>query len=137
MKKLVIVISIFIFVFGCISPNFEKPIESGENCNNQNCFENNFFKCEKSFGNLNPSKETEIYYQIIDKKNNKCEIYLELNKAQNLPEILIGLNAKCSLTFDEMMQLQTEMNIDQLDCSGPLYQTMKQIKELKISDDYE
>lgn len=135
MKKVGIILLlgiIFLFILGCVAP-LEKPTTSGEECNNENCFTNNFSNCVVSHGTLTPDANTQIYYQIIGAKETNCEIYLQLDKAEQLPEMLSGLNAKCIVNFDEMMQLQTELNIEELNCEGPLYETIKQIKQFQTN----
>ncbi len=133
MKKITILLIIGITILltlGCTAP-LEKPAQTGEECNNEDCFTNNFSSCINSHGILTPDEKTEIYYQIIGAKENNCEIYIQLNKAEQLPEMLSGLNAKCLIDFDEMMQLQTELNIEELNCKGPLYDTIKQLKQFE------
>lgn len=137
MKRIGILLIIGITIlltFGCIS-TIEKPASTGEECNNEECFTDNFSNCIVSHGNLTPDEKTEIYYQILEKKENNCEIYLQLNKAEQLPEMLSGLNAKCLVNFDEMMQLQTELNIEELNCQGPLYDTIKQLKQFETTQE--
>jgi hypothetical protein len=134
MKKIIflLIILITVLTLGCTGP-IEKPASTGETCNSEECFTNNFESCIVSHGDLTPDANTQIYYQIIGPKENNCEIYLELNKAEQLPEMLKGLNAKCIVNFDEMMQLQTELNIEDLNCQGPLYDTIKQIKQFETA----
>ena len=126
--KIAFLLFAILFLLGCTI--ITKPIEQGTNCeNSEDCFINNFSTCDKAFGTLTPNEDTEIYYQILEKKDTNCEIYFELNKAENFPSILAGLNSICVLNINEVMILQNEMNIEEFNCRGPLYNTIKQIKE--------
>ncbi len=107
-------------MFGC-TKTIEKPVQEGVDCkDNLVCLTTNFIVCEKAFGTI-IDKNEEIYLQILETKNDKCEVYLQLNKSSKAPSILLGLNAKCRVNIAELIELQQKMNFEELDCEGPLY----------------
>jgi hypothetical protein len=136
LKKVILLILISLFLLGCT--NISVPEKNGANCDfNEDCLIENFIVCEKAYGRINADQNSEIYFQITGEKEEKCEVYIQLNKSSAVPEFFNGLNANCILGFDEFMILRNEMNIDKLNCQGPLYEAALQISALKIVDNNE
>jgi hypothetical protein len=81
-----------------------------------------------SFDNCDLVKQ-EIFYEdyemmgeIIGQEGDKCLFTLTLTNAPGLQAFAVGSNANCKLSRSEIDLLQSgDMNIVDLDCSGPLY----------------
>jgi hypothetical protein len=138
MKKVIFVVLIvasLFFVAGCFAPSIEKPAPIGTNCSgNDICFATNFLTCEEAYGNISPDANTELYLQIIGYSGEKCEVYLQVNKAASVPEMFLGLDAICKVTPQELLELQESMNIGDMDCKGPLYDAAITAKNLGLLD---
>lgn len=130
MKKIIflLILIITLFLFGCVT-NIQKPSVKGTNCDtNQNCLLKNFNECNKAYGKIIDGNES-LFVQILEKENEKCSVYIELKKSTRVPEFLFGMNAKCTLKINELTEVLEKMNIEDLDCEGPLYDALKSAKE--------
>ncbi|MDD3083763.1 MAG: hypothetical protein PHP82_01950 [Candidatus ainarchaeum sp.] len=130
-KNIIVLILVILFAFGCLGPTIEKPVEEGIKCNDLDCIIKNFSECKKAFGTT-IEEEEEAFIQILEPFGEKCEVYFRLEKSSKLPEILFGLDAKCKLSLNELIELQETMNIEELDCEGPLYEVAINAKNLGL-----
>jgi hypothetical protein len=134
MKKVFLVLLIImIFVSGCLGPGIVVPEKEGVDCeNNMLCIVENFLSCKKAFGTI-IEKDNETFIQIIEPVEEKCEVYIKIEKSNDLPEILYGLDMRCKLSIIELASMQ-EMDITKMDCEGPLYDTTITAKNLGLLD---
>jgi hypothetical protein len=63
--------------------------------------------------------------KITGKENDKCLVTLTLVDAPGLEAFAVGSKADCKLSRAELDALQNDMNMDNLDCSGPLFDLAK------------
>ena len=134
-KKFFVLVTIFcvIATSGCLGPRIEKPVVEGIDCKeNLLCLGTNFLACEKAYSTIKEENE-EIFFQILGPKDDKCEVYLQLNKSAKVPEMLYGLDAKCKLSLQELLELSEKMNIEEQDCEGPLYEAAKNAKKFGLT----
>jgi len=129
MKKTIIILALLLcttlFLSGCFT-TIPRPEQEGKMCADDICFVEAFFNCEKAFGETT-QEGNQAYIQIQGKEGEKCIVYIEMLKAEGVPEFLKGLNAICKVTEADIPKI-TDQQIDQLDCTGPLYDALKAVK---------
>jgi hypothetical protein len=132
MKKIFLIsLVVMVFVSGCLGPGIVVPEKEGIDCeNNILCIAENFLACEKAFGTI-VEENNEIFIQIIGPVEEKCEVYIKLEKSDDLPEMLYGLDMRCKLSVGELASMQ-EMDFTKMDCEGPLYDTAITAKNLGL-----
>ena len=127
-------LSAAIILSGCFGPTVQKPAPEGKLCDyNMDCAAESFFSCDKSYGNIQPDPDSEMYYQVIGTEGDKCNVYIQLKKAKDVPEFMYGMDAICKVTPAELAEKFVSggnIDISKMNCTGPLYEAAKAAQAL-------
>jgi len=130
-----VLLAIVLIVSGCFGPTVQKPVPNGKACDtNGECLLASFMTCEAAYGTFTPDPQNSFYFQVIGTDGNNCKVYLQMQKAKDVPQFMNGLDAICKVAPADLVQkMQTQgvgMDITQMDCYGALYEAAKTAKTL-------
>ncbi len=117
----------FVLLLGCLGPQITAPPVEGKTCDgNINCIVEAFYNdCEKAYGTINFADQNITgFIQVVSKENDQCKGYLKLVDG-SVPDIVKGLDAECLISKEEAEALETELNLEELNCKGPLFEALK------------
>lgn len=123
MQKMVVGIGLIglVFLLGCSQNIGSTDTTNYKDCGtDQACLQASFKNCEWAKGTVVDEKAT-VYGELRGKTSDglKCRVYMRLDKAEGAPDLVLGKDALCEVSFTDPTVDFTTIDVAK-DCKGPL-----------------